>query len=430
MTSEFTNRVDSIKARHPISGDQAIAVAELWIFYRIVLDQLLVEEAARQGDDAAGEVIAALMSHWDADTEQLALTGENLLRALNFLVDPNVAIALTLEANLDPYYSAVALGMFAEAALPLISDEARPGALWLRACALERLGEIAKAEAVLLDADRNYPEWGPISFSLVRYAIERSDIERGVGLLGRKLDRPQYEMCLMLKGVSAKISGFDFDGSCWCGSGRQLEECYVHDDPVPLDVRASWLYQKAASVLIAPIYDRPTEFEHEDLIRRLVQARTRFGEAAHSTMDGSGAIHDELVYDVALFEGGAFAEFLDSRGFLLPDDERELARQWLLGKRAVYQVARVISDNSVALREARTGDDVGVVLIPKSHKRMTDGEFYCARVVSANGAMMQILAAVEPVMPSDVDSLSSVLIDGPDPVKLVARLSRRLIPTN
>jgi hypothetical protein len=36
---------------------------------------------------------------------------------------------------------------------------------------------------------------------------------------------------------------------------------------------------------------------------------------------------DPLVTDVVLFEGGAFAEFLQVRGSLLPDDERLLAEQ-------------------------------------------------------------------------------------------------------
>ena len=53
------------------------------------------------------------------------------------------------------------------------------------------------------------------------------------------------------------------------------------------------------------------------------------------------AVSDPLVVDAVLFEGGVFAEFLNTRGMLLPDDEPLLAEQWLLVERSVHEVDHV-----------------------------------------------------------------------------------------
>ena len=62
------------------------------------------------------------------------------------------------------------------------------------------------------------------------------------------------------------------------------------------------------------------------------------------------------MLDAVLFEGGAFAEFLQIRGSLLPDDERLLAEQWLLVHRSVFEVEQVHRGQGVTVRDVRTGD--------------------------------------------------------------------------
>ena len=65
---------------------------------------------------------------------------------------------------------------------------------------------------------------------------------------------------------------------------------------------------------------------------------------------------DPLVLDAVLFEGGAFEDFLEVRGPLLPDDERLLAEQWLRVERSVFEVEQVRRGEGVAVRDVRTGD--------------------------------------------------------------------------
>ena len=111
---------------------------------------------------------------------------------------------------------------------------------------------------------------------------------------------------------------------CWCGSGRKYKKCHLGREQLPLAERADWLYAKAAQHARSPVGD--------DLLAEVGYERCRLRrDPSHDLPEALDAgMADPLVMDVVLFEGGAFAEFLQVRGSLLPDDERLLAEQWLL----------------------------------------------------------------------------------------------------
>jgi hypothetical protein len=136
------------------------------------------------------------------------------------------------------------------------------------------------------------------------------------------------------------------------------------------------------------------------------------------------ALNDPIGADAVLFEGGAFAEFLALRGYLLPGDERLLAEQWLLVERSVYEVVAV--HRGMTMRDVRTGD-VHEVQEETASRQVRAGQLYCARVVPA-AETMQIFGGLEPVAIGERDALIALLDDEPDPVELVAFLSRRFAP--
>ena len=135
---------------------------------------------------------------------------------------------------------------------------------------------------------------------------------------------------------------------------------------------------------------------------------------------------DPLVIDAVLFEGGAFAEFLQVRGSLLPDDERLLAEQWLLVDRSVFEVERVNPGENVTVRDVRNGD-VHEVRERTASRQLKPGQLICARVVPA-GDSMQFFGGVEPIALQERDRVIDLLDAEPDPVELVAELSRRFAP--
>ena len=130
--------------------------------------------------------------------------------------------------------------------------------------------------------------------------------------------------------------------------------------------------------------------------------------------------------DAVLFEGGAFAEFLEMRGSLLPDDERLLAEQWLLVDRSVFEVEQVHPGQGVTVRDVRTGD-THEVRERAASRHLKPGQLVCARVVPA-GDTMQFFGGLEPVALHERDALIDLLDTRPDPVALVAHLSRRFAP--
>lgn len=396
-------RIESIKERYELDDDEALAVLAVVGIYEQVLD---VVEAMRSAETAP-----------PADDEvALDLDRGIVAAALESLAEPAVAAAALDEMDVHDDQSAAALGVFAETAEPLAPRAARPALRWMRAKALEALGDCEEAEATLLAAESLDPTWPPTLLSLARYAGDRGDAERGLALL-RRAGAPDDDELVQLfeRFRSAPRAGLGRNERCWCGSGRKYKVCHLNREQLPLEQRAAWLYQKAATDLI----DGP----FGSLFVDAAEARARYGDSSEALVAAFG---DPLVCDAVLFEGEAFADFLDTRGFLLPDDERALAEQWLLVRRSVHEVLDVSPGRGFTLRDVRTGE-VCEVRERTASARVRVGEYYCARVVPA-GETMQVFGGMEPVSPDERDELVALLDDDPDPVELVAVLSRRFAP--
>ena len=124
-----------------------------------------------------------------------------------------------------------------------------------------------------------------------------------------------------------------------------------------------------------------------------------------------------MLFDVALHEGGLFANFLRERGELLPDDERLLATAWLTVDRSVHEVVSVDRGVGLTLRNLATGDVVDVRERTMS-KQMQVGEHYCARVVP-DGASHQIIGGVFPVLAGHEQRVLELCAEA-DPLELCA----------
>ena len=111
-----------------------------------------------------------------------------------------------------------------------------------------------------------------------------------------------------------------------------------------LPARATWLYDKAWMHMV----DGPGRNLLLDV------AQTWAGEAdSRRFVEACG---EDVVIDLTLFEGGVFADFVATRGVVLPADERLLAEQWLLVERSVHEVESVRRDRGFTSRDIRTGE--------------------------------------------------------------------------
>lgn len=329
------------------------------------------------------------------------------------LADPHlteVLVAETLGRNPD---GAAALGLFAETLEPQVPRRARVAFRWLRAVALERIGDIEAAERELLAAETMDTDWPLPLYDLARIASDRGDVERGLALLHRAGAAPDDPLLTLLRSHLAEVRpDVGRNEPCWCGSGRKYKKCHLGKEQLSLPERAGWLYSKAAQHALASGW--------RGLVAELTYERNQH-------LDAPDEMVDPVVIDAALFEGEAFADFLAIRGPLLPDDERSLAEQWLLIDRSLFEVEQVRPGRGLTVRDVRTGDVLEVQERTAS-RQLKAGQLICTRALPTGDGTTQFFGGVEPVALHDRSTLIALLDEGPDPVEIVAFLSRRFAP--
>lgn len=406
---EFERECARLAMRHDLDTDDAFVLNTLVHLY----DQmsLLLIDSDEPPDDAfaaGGE---------DAEAPEVDGFADLMGTLGSELADPVLAELLVAETIGNDRGGAAALGMFAEVLEPKVGRAARVACRWLRAVALERMGDIDAAERELLAAESMDPEWPLPLFDLARFASDRGEVERGLALLRRAGAEPDHLLVKLLEQHRAEPHrGLGRNELCWCGSGRKYKKCHLGREQLPLADRVGWLYAKAIQHVLFTGW--------RELLAEVGYERCRY------TLDNpealTAAMGDPLVLDAVLFEGGAFEDFLEVRGPLLPDDERLLAEQWLRVERSVFEVEQVRRGEGVAVRDVRTGDTHDVRERTAS-RQLKPGQLICARVVSA-GDSSQFFGGVEPVALHERDALVDLFDALPDPVTLVAHLSRRFAP--
>lgn len=385
----FELQCDFFAERHDIDVDRAAAVLGLVSVARQMETLLQNEELEGSPDDDLGLVELGAV-----------------------VADPYLAELLVEEALVYRCMEPAALGMLADTLAPLVPHPARVGCQWLRAVALERAGAVQDAEREYLTAESMDVDWQPTLLDLARFASDRGDAERGVALLRRADALPEHPLLTLLQEfLPQQRPDIGRNEPCWCGSGRKYKKCHLGNEQLPLDTRAGWLYLKATQHVLLT--------DWSDLLDEVTFERLRYD-------DDPEAEGDPLMMDAVLFEGGAFGDFLDRRGYLLPDDERLLAQQWMLVQRSIFEVEEAKPGDGLTLRDIRTGDIV-TVHDRVASRQLKPGHLVCTRLYPA-GDQMRFLGGLEPVRLRDRDDLIELLDAEPDPDELVAFLSGRFAP--
>ena len=150
-------------------------------------------------------------------------------------MDPLLAELLVVETVGADRGGAAALGMLAEVMESAVPRAARVAWRWLRAVALDRIGDIEEAERELLAAESMDPDWPLPLIDLARIASDRGDVERGLGLLRRAGAGPDHPLVELLAAHRAE-PGPDLGRNepCWCGSGRKYKKCHLGREQLTL----------------------------------------------------------------------------------------------------------------------------------------------------------------------------------------------------
>jgi hypothetical protein len=241
------------------------------------------------------------------------------------------------------------------------------------------------------------------------FAGDRGDAREAIALLRSAhvpADDPDLELLARFTANGPRWVGRN--DLCWCGSGRKHKQCCIHLSGHDLTARVPWLHAKAVSFL-----QRPPARATLLAVATTSAGLTSPDEAPARVI---AAACDASVAELCLFEGGQFARFVEHRGHLLPDDERELAEGWAAQR---HQIWDVLADGT-ALRPLGGGPDRP--LDPWSRSQLHGPGLVLAVVQPGPIALP---GPATPVAPTLVDQLAGLLRGG-DVHPLAAFLGREL----
>jgi tetratricopeptide (TPR) repeat protein len=329
-----------------------------------------------------------------------------------------LSIMLADEAVAEAFVTeALPLGEDAEAVAPvrtlasIIVDAApeQPGPCWVLAACEEHLGNAEAAERHLLAALCADPDFLPALLDAARCAGDRGDAVRALSLLRRAGADPDDGQVRLLERYAAPgPASAGRNEQCPCGSGRKYKVCCARRNGHALVDRVPWLLTKAASYC-----QRPAQ--------RQAVAEVALARAGGDPEDPAWvqlALHDPMVTDLVLFEGGRLARFCDERGALLPADELELARAWVGAPLGLHDVTAARPGTGITLRNLRTGE-VAEVHERAASTRLETGTMLFARLLPV-GRHVQLSPSVLTVPFTLRDRLLALLDGEPDAIAVAA----------
>ncbi|MDY7103700.1 MAG: SEC-C domain-containing protein [Actinomycetota bacterium] len=316
------------------------------------------------------------------------------------------------------------------------------GLAWLRARCLEAGGDAAGAVAELEQALRDDTAHVPALVDLAGFAADRSEAAAAFAFLRRSgvtdHDHSHHdhahghanhdhahddadEQASLVEGhlLVEEVRWFaehrpsamaGRNERCPCGSGRKYKVCHLGRELHPLEDRAYWLVTKAERFL-----RRRHPGRVEELASMIADPVT--SPRAHAALHGAA-----FVADLALHEGGVFAEFLAARAPLLPDDERRIGERWLDRKRSLFELERV-TDDRIVLRDLITDEHVTVANLLRTGT-LDEGRVIVGRPVPVDDEQRAFTGFL-PVEAADVPLVRAAIVAG-DPDGLAVALGQAL----
>ena len=279
------------------------------------------------------------------------------------------------------------LAAFAAALVAAAPKHTAPAHL-LVALEAERRGDAVAAESALRDALRADPDYGPAAPELALYELDRGHVDRAITLL-RHPDLAGDESVRLLESIrdrtTAPFRGVGRNEPCPCGSGRKFKVCCQRNPKVPLSARTGLLTHRLA--LFAG-----REHRRAHLIG--VASSACDPDDADIVNSLAAMVANPIISDFVIFEGGAAEEYLDERGPLLADDERDLIRQLIDEPRRLWEVTDVQRGAGLTLRDTRSGDVIEVTERLGSMDRAA-GDLLLARVARLPDQSQVVGAPVE-----------------------------------
>jgi hypothetical protein len=361
-----------------------VGLPGLGVSSALAAERLLGGALAADGDEPIGdEVLQAL-----ADPDAVAAVAEQLVGGELVTVDQLAHVVDRFDAGAGP--------------------AGQSGVAFLRSRLAEWQGDATGQEAALAPVVAG----GQQAAALVDaawFAGDRGDAREASALLrAAKVPADDPDLQLVARYTATGPRWVGRNDPCWCGSGRKHKQCHLHLNGHDLEARVPWLHAKAITFL--------QRAPQRALLLSVATASAGLTSPDDAPARVIAAACDSTVAEICLFEGGAFARFVDQRGPLLPDEERTLAESWAGSRHHVWEVA----DGGATLRNPSTGDERA--LDPRSRAKVPASGWVLTVVQEGPLALP---GPVTQVTEELVDEVRGLLADG-DPHAIAALLGREL----
>ena len=290
------------------------------------------------------------------------------------------------------------LAQFAAELIDLPESARAPGH-YLLAMHCEREGDVVAAESHLATAVLLAPEYGTALEEYARYVFDRGDIARAQSLqvqagLGPGVAEYDY-LADQLDRMSASTVKVGRNDPCPCGSGKRFKQCCINGVTLPIEVRSGMLCHKLDRFALRPVH------------RAQIMALADHFDAADIDLPESVV---PMLIDLIASDPAMVQAFLDTRGYLLPDDERLLVEQWRHARLGLYEVLEVEPGAAMTVRDTASGEQF-IVTERTATKSIGPNALILTRI-AAVGSQHQIIGAVLPVTLSQRQSVLDLLDGG------------------
>ena len=242
---------------------------------------------------------------------------------------------------------------------------------YLRALNHERERATLAAEADLETAMRIDPGFSPAAFELAAYLADRGDGPGALRMLRRAGIEAEHPELDYLAALFSKRAGVGRNDPCPCGSGRKYKVCCQIHPRLSDRQQIAWLV------------NRLVRYAHRPHRRhRMVGIASSAMTDDWEIQDLAARVQDPFIVDLALFEGGTIEEYIEERGMLLSQTDRDLLDLFLISERRLWEVTTTTPGAAIGLRDTKTGDHVEVDE-QEGSRHLQVGEFVLARVVAA-----------------------------------------------
>lgn len=265
-------------------------------------------------------------------------------------------------------------------------------------------GRAILAEKDLLTALQYDPGNELVKQELANYSADRDDIISYITRLRACRYGDVLNQLEMAEALVPKYQLTERNAPCPCGSGRKYKTCcLIRPKMNTVEVQAwlefrvtRWMTRPEIRYLVDDLFSEfEIELEDQDLDER----------------------HFGFIFDVATFEHGGVSDYLQRRGELLTESDREILQAMTESSRALFEVIELAPGKSITLRDVTTGVLTKVSEMEAS-TQLSLGDYILSRIVNLpNGP--ELFGQTFTVALSRRDSLIELLDDGADAFDLV-----------